>query len=95
MSPDFQGSIRFVPKLVSLPGADKGREVVPKRQPHRCCRPRVTWGHACPAREEDTQGHQLSGEENRAEPSLNGKPRDRRKDSCGLRSFLLDRKSVV
>ena len=50
MSTDFQTSIRFVLKLASLPWADVGKEVVPKRQPHRCCRCRVTRGHACSAR---------------------------------------------
>lgn len=70
MSTDFQTSIRFVLKLASLPWADVGKEVVPKRQPHRCCRCRVTRGHACSARGGgggDTQGHWLAGEENRLE----------------------------
>lgn len=31
MSPDFQASIRFVLKLVSLPWADEGKEVVPQK----------------------------------------------------------------
>ena len=71
MSPDFQTSIRLVLKLASLPWADEGKEVVPKRQPHRCRRCRVTWGHAYSARGRgvggDTQGHWLAGEENRLE----------------------------
>lgn len=73
MSLDFQDSIWFVSKLAYLPQANEGKEVVPQRQPQRGGRPRVTWERVCPAQREATQGHRLSGKENRAELGPTGK----------------------